>query len=113
MEPVRGWLPKPSDHPYIVQYAVNLTVPSDFGQPGAIIITNLHDKEFFLMEIVVRGFSDGPTFFPANSWIHSHKDNPSSRILFSNKVRINILQNFRYGKKRRLNSMNKKAKLNE
>ncbi|KAJ1686166.1 hypothetical protein LUZ63_017556 [Rhynchospora breviuscula] len=86
VEPVRGWLPKPSDHPYIVDYAANLTVPSDFGRPGAIIITNLLQNEFFIMEIVVHGFSDGPTFFPANSWIHSRKDNASSRILFTNKA---------------------------
>lgn len=105
MEPVRGWLPKPSDHPYIVDYVANLTVPSDFGQPGAIIITNLHDREFFLMEIVVHGFSGAPTFFPANSWIHSQKDNPSTRILFNNKVRVIILRNFWYEMVRRLHRM--------
>ncbi|KAJ3671460.1 hypothetical protein LUZ60_007539 [Juncus effusus] len=83
---VRGFLPKPSDHPYIVDYAANFRVPSDFGRVGAIIVTNLHKTEFFLMEIVVNGLRDGPVIFPANSWIHSCEDNPESRILFANQA---------------------------
>lgn len=84
---VRGWLPTPSSHPYIVEYAANFRVPNDFGRPGAVLITNFHGREFHLMEIVIHGFKDGPVFFPANTWIHSRKDNPESRIIFSNQVR--------------------------
>uniref|UniRef100_A0A2P2MML9 Lipoxygenase n=4 Tax=Rhizophora mucronata TaxID=61149 RepID=A0A2P2MML9_RHIMU len=83
---VRGWLPEPSSHTHIVQYAADFTVPSDFGNPGAILITNFHGKEFYLLEIVVHGFQVGPIFFPANTWIHSRKDNPESRIIFTNRV---------------------------
>ncbi|KAJ6801839.1 lipoxygenase 6, chloroplastic [Iris pallida] len=83
---VRGWLPKPSSHPSIVEYAANFTVPYDFGQPGAIIITNLHDREFHLMDIVVHGFSDSPAFFHANSWIHSRLDSTERRVIFSNQA---------------------------
>ncbi|KAG8365933.1 hypothetical protein BUALT_Bualt17G0023500 [Buddleja alternifolia] len=83
---VRGWLPKPSNDPYVVEYGADLTVPQDFGQPGAILVTNFHDKEFFLMEIVVQGFSKGPVFFWADTWIHSRKDNPESRIIFKNQA---------------------------
>lgn len=83
---VRGWLSKPSDHPHIVEYAANLTVPHDFGRPGAIIITNLLDKEIHLVQIVVHGFNEGPVFFSVNTWIHSQKDNPESRIIFQNQV---------------------------
>lgn len=83
---VRGWLPKPSDHPSVVEYAANFSVHSGFGCPGAVIITNLHNKEFYLMEIVVHGFTEGPVFFPANSWIHARKDNSESRVLFSNQA---------------------------
>lgn len=83
---VRSWLPKPSDHPNIVEYAANFTVPNDFGRPGAVLITNLHDKEFYLMEIVIHNLEGGPLFFPANSWIHPRKDNPDSRIIFRNQV---------------------------
>ncbi|CAN4090618.1 unnamed protein product [Withania somnifera] len=83
---VRGWLPKPSDHPYVVEYAANFTVPHDFGRPGSIIITNLLDKEIHLVRIVVHGFNEGPLFFSVNTWIHSQRDNPESRIIFQNKA---------------------------
>lgn len=83
---VRGWLPKPTENPYIVEYAANFTVPSDFGSPGAVLITNLQSKEFYLMEIVACGFNEGPIFFPANSWIHSRDDNRESRIIFKNQA---------------------------
>ncbi|GFY88155.1 PLAT/LH2 domain-containing lipoxygenase family protein [Actinidia rufa] len=85
---VRGWMPKPLSHPHIVAYMANFKVPHDFGCPGAILITNFHGKEFYLTEIVVHGFKEGPIFFPANSWIHSRKDNPESRIIFKNKAYI-------------------------
>lgn len=87
---VRGWMPKPSSHHNIVQYGANFSVPSDFGKPGAVLITNLHGKEFYLAEIVVHGFDGGPIFFPANTWIHSRNDNPESRIIFRNQVRTYI-----------------------
>ncbi|XP_058102244.1 lipoxygenase 6, chloroplastic [Magnolia sinica] len=83
---VRGWLPKPSNHLNIVEYAANFAVQSDFGRPGAVIITNLHNKELFVVEIVIHGFNEGPIFFPVNSWIHSRNDNRESRILFSNQA---------------------------
>lgn len=85
---VRGWLPKPvtSSNVNIFQYEANFGVPSDFGNPGAILITNLHGKEFYLLEIVVHGFDGGPVFFPANTWIHSRKDNAESRIIFKNQA---------------------------
>ncbi|PSS28777.1 Lipoxygenase [Actinidia chinensis var. chinensis] len=83
---VRGWMPKPLSHPHIVAYTANFKVPHDFGCPGAMLITNFHGKEFYLMEIVVHGFKKGPLFFPANSWIHSRKENPESRIIFKNKA---------------------------
>lgn len=84
---VRGWLPKPANLPYIVEYGADFTVPLDFGTPGAVLITNFHGKEFYLVEIVIHGFDEGPIFFPANSWIHSRKDNPESRIIFRNRVK--------------------------
>ncbi|XP_014509754.1 lipoxygenase 6, chloroplastic [Vigna radiata var. radiata] len=83
---VKGWIPKPSNVSYIVEYTADFSVPSGFGCPGAVLITNLHGKEFFLVEIIVHGFSGGPVFFPANTWIHSRNDNPESRIIFNNQA---------------------------
>nr|GME09061.1 lipoxygenase 6, chloroplastic [Ipomoea batatas] len=84
---VRGF-PKTSDNnPYIVEYAADLRVPRDFGCPGAALITNFLDREVYLVQIVVHGFSQGPLFFSANTWIHSSKDNPTeSRIIFKNQA---------------------------
>ena len=93
---VRGWLSKPSDHPYIVEYAANFRVPRDFGRPGAIIITNFLDKEIHLVQIVVHNFNEGPIFFSANTWIHSRKDNPESRIIFQNQVSDILLNDFTF-----------------
>ncbi|XVF85210.1 hypothetical protein PTKIN_Ptkin17bG0099700 [Pterospermum kingtungense] len=85
---VRGWLPKTLEHTHILEYVADFTVPFDFGKPGAVLITNLHGKEFQLLEIVIHSFDEGPILFPANTWIHSRNDNPDSRIIFSNQVRI-------------------------
>lgn len=80
------WLPKPEGHLYIDEFEANFTVPFDFGHPGAVIITNRHSREFLLVEITIHGFNEGPIFFPANSWIHSQKDNPECRIIFRNQA---------------------------
>lgn len=88
---VKGWLPKPLNHPYTVAYAADFRVPSDFGCPGAILITNNHGMEFHLMDIVVHGFKQGHVFFPADTWIHSQNNNPDSRIIFTNKVWMTVL----------------------
>ncbi|XP_059316424.1 lipoxygenase 6, chloroplastic-like [Lycium ferocissimum] len=81
-----SWLPKASDNPSIVEYTANFTVPSDFERPGAIIVTNYHDKEVHLVQIVIHGFGEGPITFPANTWIHSWKDDPDSRVIFRNQA---------------------------
>lgn len=81
-----SWLPKPSNNPCIVEYTANFTVPGDFGRPGAVIVTNFRDKEVYLLQIVIHGFDEGPLTFPANTWIHSWKDDPESRIIFRNQA---------------------------
>ncbi|KAK3418913.1 hypothetical protein EUGRSUZ_H04662 [Eucalyptus grandis] len=83
---VRGWWPNPTEHSYIAEYAADFSVPQDFGCPGAVLITNLHGKDFHLLEIVIHGFGEGPIHFPANTWIHAQKDNPESRIIFRNQA---------------------------
>ncbi|KAK8310339.1 hypothetical protein V6Z12_D02G180800 [Gossypium hirsutum] len=64
----------------------DFTLPSDFGRPGAVLITNQHAKEFHLLEIVIQDFDGVPIYFPANTWIHSLNDNPESRIIFRNQA---------------------------
>ena len=55
------------------------TVDSAFGSPGAITVTNKHQKEFFLESITIEGFACGPVHFPCNSWVQSQKDHPSKK----------------------------------
>lgn len=83
---MNGWPPSSSEHSYIDEYVANFTIPSNFGNPGAILVSNKYSKEFYLVEVVLHGFNDEPLHFPANSWIHSSKDNPESRIIFRNHV---------------------------
>lgn len=85
---VRGWVPQQSEQPYIIQYAADFTVAKDFGPVGAVLVTNLHGKEFYLVEIAIHGFDQGPIYFPAHTWIHAQKHNRESRIIFRNQVRM-------------------------
>ncbi|CAI9093248.1 OLC1v1028707C1 [Oldenlandia corymbosa var. corymbosa] len=82
---VRGF-PKPTNNPYVVEYGANFMVPRDFGCPGAILVTNFLDNEFYLAEIVVHNYGEWPLFFPAHTWIHPRKANPESRIIFNSKA---------------------------
>eukprot|EP01018_Ginkgo_biloba_P004876 Gb_16198 [translate_table: standard] len=83
--PLKGWLQKSIIRAEKVEYTADFTISSDFGLPGAIMVTNQHQKEFFLETVVLEGFLGGPVYFPCNSWVHSKKDNPEKRIFFSNK----------------------------
>uniref|UniRef100_A0A0D6QX05 Lipoxygenase n=1 Tax=Araucaria cunninghamii TaxID=56994 RepID=A0A0D6QX05_ARACU len=82
---LKGWLHKSGMRAEKVEYTADFTVSSDFGQPGAIIVTNRHSNEFYLESIVIQGLLSGPVVFSCNSWVHSTKDNPEKRIFFSNK----------------------------
>ncbi|KAJ6356364.1 hypothetical protein OIU78_004465 [Salix suchowensis] len=55
---VKGWLPKPSNNEHIFEYAADFTVSFDFGNPGAILVTNLHGKEPDLPSQTPPGIKD-------------------------------------------------------
>lgn len=64
-------------------YKVEFEIDSNFGFPGAIIVTNKYDKEIFLEGFSIEGIMD----IPCNSWVQPEKDHPvEKRIFFSNKV---------------------------
>jgi lipoxygenase len=44
---LKGWLQKSAARAEKVHHTATFTISSDFGQPGAIIVTNQHQKEFF------------------------------------------------------------------
>eukprot|EP01018_Ginkgo_biloba_P006620 Gb_10646 [translate_table: standard] len=82
---LKNWLHKSIRPAQKVEYSTEFTISSDFGQPGAIIVTNQHQNEFYIETIVLEGFIGGPVYFQCNSWVHSKKDSPLKRIFFSNK----------------------------
>ncbi|CAN7039925.1 unnamed protein product [Brassica rapa subsp. trilocularis] len=82
--PVLG-LPKARNDSRYLEFTANFTVPTDFGKPGAILVTNLLSSEICLSEIIIREGSD-TILFPGNTWIHSRNDNPEGRIIFASQT---------------------------
>ncbi|XP_074306990.1 linoleate 13S-lipoxygenase 2-1, chloroplastic-like [Silene latifolia] len=68
-----------------MKYEAQLNVDANFGEVGAILVTNVHRKEMYLKEIVLHGLPQGIVHFTCDSWIHSSCDNPEKRIFFTNK----------------------------
>ncbi|KAI6694635.1 hypothetical protein NL676_022345 [Syzygium grande] len=74
---VRGWLPNPSRHSNIAEYAADLRVSlrtlvvKELSTSPISMATSVH-----LLEIMMQGFSEGPIHFPANTRFHARKDNP-------------------------------------
>ncbi|XVE88618.1 hypothetical protein DITRI_Ditri19aG0084000 [Diplodiscus trichospermus] len=82
---LKDWSKKANVKAERVHYTAEFIVDSNFGVPGAITVTNKHQKEFFLESITIEGFACGPVHFPCNSWVQSRKDHPGKRIFFSNQ----------------------------
>ncbi|OMP06843.1 Lipoxygenase, partial [Corchorus capsularis] len=82
---LKDWSKKANVKAERVHYTAEFIVDSDFGVPGAITVTNKHQKEFFLESITIEGFACGPVHFPCNSWVQSKKDHSGKRIFFTNQ----------------------------
>ncbi|XP_023734299.1 lipoxygenase 1, chloroplastic [Lactuca sativa] len=82
---LKDWSQKSNLKSERVNYTSDLLLDSDFGIPGAITITNKHQKEFYLESITIEGFACGPVYFPCNSWVQSTNDHPNPRVFFSNQ----------------------------
>ncbi|KAJ0232040.1 Lipoxygenase 4 [Hirschfeldia incana] len=82
---LKDWSKKSNSKAEKVHYTAEFTVDSAFGSPGAITVTNKHQKEFFLENITIEGFACGAVQFPCNSWVQSQNDHPAKRIFFTNQ----------------------------
>ncbi|KAM7254609.1 hypothetical protein ACFE04_003989 [Oxalis oulophora] len=82
---LKDWSKKSNIKAERVNYTAEFVVEQSFGVPGAITVSNKHQKEFFLENITIEGYDCGPVHFPCNSWVQSWKDHPTDRIFFSNK----------------------------
>ncbi|KAK9734451.1 hypothetical protein RND81_04G140700 [Saponaria officinalis] len=82
---LKDWSKKSKLKAEKVNYFTEFMVDSNFGKPGAILVTNKHQQEFYLESITLEGFALGPLHFPCNSWVQSFYDLPTRRIFFHNK----------------------------
>ncbi|BFI28517.1 protein MpLOX9 [Marchantia polymorpha subsp. ruderalis] len=89
---LRDWAEKVNVVADKLQYTVEWTVPMDFGSPGAVVVLNNHQNEFYLESISIRSsHNDEATYFPCNSWIQPDKLStypPTERVFFSNEVHV-------------------------
>lgn len=69
-----------------VKYEGNFMVPINFGDIGAVLVTNEHHKEMHVKDIVLKTGDATTLTINCQSWVHSKFDNPEKRIFFSNKV---------------------------
>ncbi|CAM6105304.1 unnamed protein product [Calypogeia fissa] len=69
-----------------VQYTAEFVIAKSFGIPGAFIVTNRHQNEFFLESVSLQGHPLGTVHFPIHSWVHPEQDNPAPLVFFSNQV---------------------------
>jgi lipoxygenase len=84
---IKDWCQKRGGKGEHVVYTAEFLVDSDFGEPGAITVTNRHHREFFLESIVIEGgLPCGLVHFACNSWVQSTRELSSKRVFFSNKV---------------------------
>ncbi|KAK1589223.1 hypothetical protein Q3G72_031685 [Acer saccharum] len=67
-----------------ITYRAEFKVPLDFGDVGAIYVKNEHNLEFFLKDVVLEGFPNGPINIACDSWIQPKFDN-EKRVFFTTK----------------------------
>ncbi|CAL1409500.1 unnamed protein product [Linum trigynum] len=68
-----------------VKYEVEIEVPDDFGEVGAVIVENEHGNERLLIDIVLDGFVNGPVNVVCDSWVHPKSKDSKNRVFFTTK----------------------------
>ncbi|OAY66270.1 Linoleate 13S-lipoxygenase 2-1, chloroplastic [Ananas comosus] len=86
-ETIAGYTNKASKHCDKVKYEGEFSVPSTFGEVGAVVVENEHLKEMYLHNIVLTPAGDNATSLTIDcrSWVHSKFDNPEKRVFFTSK----------------------------
>ena len=83
---IKDWVLRAPEIGTKIEYTAEFAIKAaEFGQPGAILIRNPHQAEFFLDSITLE-WPSGTVHFPCHSNIASSTLDPKPRVFFSNKV---------------------------
>ncbi|KAH7440317.1 hypothetical protein KP509_04G101400 [Ceratopteris richardii] len=70
-----------------LSYTLTFNVDKNFGEPGAILIQNHLQNEFFLQHITLHMPSGSDLHFQCNSWVYNSNDYGGvPRVFFSNNL---------------------------
>ncbi|XP_058094148.1 linoleate 9S-lipoxygenase A-like [Magnolia sinica] len=67
-----------------ITYGITFQVDRDFGIPGALLVTNLHKHEFFLVSVMLKIPGKRDIHFDCNSWVYPIHKTKMNRVFFSN-----------------------------
>ncbi|CAN0902050.1 Linoleate 13S-lipoxygenase 2-1, chloroplastic [Linum grandiflorum] len=85
-ETIKSYAKKALEENGDIKYEAKFDVPIDFGEVGAVMVENQHNKEMFLKDIVLQSsLVNDPVNIPCDSWIHPTSQNPRHRIFFTTK----------------------------
>lgn len=68
------------------KYEVKFKIKKDFGEPGALVVENLHRNEFLLKEIAVELPNHACVHFICDSCVYNVANYATERVFFANKV---------------------------
>ncbi|XP_058092518.1 linoleate 9S-lipoxygenase A-like [Magnolia sinica] len=68
-----------------ITYRITFHVEPQFGIPGALLITNQHKHEFFLISVMLDIPNSRDIHFDCNSWVYPIHKTKIGRVFFSNK----------------------------
>ncbi|CAI9102211.1 OLC1v1000443C1 [Oldenlandia corymbosa var. corymbosa] len=87
---LENWISKGIDNLKAGESAFDVTFDWDeeIGIPGAIIVKNLHQNEFYLKTLTLEGVPGGHDHihFVCNSWVYPAEKYETDRIFFSNQA---------------------------
>ncbi|XP_054781874.1 linoleate 9S-lipoxygenase 6-like [Prosopis cineraria] len=83
---LEGWITKSPDlTAKKFEFKVHFEWEEEVGIPGAFLIKNKHQNEFFLVSLTLKNVPfDGVIHFPCNSWVYPTNRHEDGRIFFRN-----------------------------
>ncbi|KAH9302672.1 hypothetical protein KI387_014255, partial [Taxus chinensis] len=69
-------------------YKISFKWNTNFGEPGAFLITNKHPREFFLKSLTIDVPGGAKLGFRCNSWITPEQIDKNDRVFFANKSHL-------------------------